>query len=126
MDVEIPDNIPKIEIDPVQIKLVLWNLTRNSIEAMPEGGKISISISKSEENISIELADSGPGISLENAQKIFDVFWTTKDKGYGIGLFHAKTIIEEHHGSISLIMDNTKGARFLIELPLKKGKSNEF
>lgn len=120
LDVDIPGNIPKIEIDPVQIKLVLWNLARNSIEAMPEGGRISISISKSKKSILIEWADSGIGIPLENAQKIFDVFWTTKDKGYGLGLFHAKAIIEEHHGSISLDTNNTKGARFLIELPLKE------
>jgi PAS domain S-box-containing protein len=119
LDVKIPANIPEIEIDPVQIKLVLWNLARNSVEAMPEGGKISISIFKSQENILIECADSGTGIPLENSSKIFDVFWTTKNKGYGLGLFHARSIIEEHNGSISLDINYKEGARFLIELPLK-------
>jgi PAS domain S-box-containing protein len=120
LDVKIPGDMPKIEIDPIQIKLVLWNLARNSIEAMPEGGKISISISKFQENILIEWTDSGTGIPPGNAQKIFEVFWTSKDKGYGLGLFHAKAIIEEHHGSIALDTNNTGGARFLIKLPLKQ------
>jgi signal transduction histidine kinase len=120
LEKQLSPDIPEIEVDPVQIKLVLWNLAMNSIEAMPGGGNISISISKLKKNILIEWTDSGPGIPPENAKKIFDAFWTNKDKGYGLGLFHAKAIIEEHHGSISLDMNYKKGARFLIELPLKQ------
>jgi signal transduction histidine kinase len=119
LEIQISPDIPEIELDPNQIKLVLWNLAMNSIEAMPGGGKISISISKLKENILIEWTDSGIGIPPENSQKIFDVFWTTKAQGYGLGLFHAKAIIEEHRGSISLDPNYRKGARFLIELPLK-------
>lgn len=119
LHIEIPANIPRIKIDPIQFKMVLWNLARNSIEAISEkGGKISISVSKLDENVLIQWTDSGPGIPPENAPKIFDVFWTTKNKGYGLGLFHAKAIIEEHYGSISLDMNYKKGTRFLIELPL--------
>jgi PAS domain S-box-containing protein len=117
-DMKIPPDIPEIKIDPHQIKLVLWNLARNSIEAMPDGGIITISISKLKESILIEWADNGAGILPEYAQRIFDVFWTTKTKGYGLGLFHAKTIIEEHRGSILLDPEYKKGTKFIIKLPI--------
>jgi PAS domain S-box-containing protein len=119
-NIEMPPNLPEIEIDPVQIKMALINLAQNSFDAMPEGGKITLSISKSDKSLSLEWADSGCGISPENAYKIFDVLWTSKYKGYGLGLFYTKAIIEEHGGSISLDQDFKKGARFVIMLPLKE------
>ncbi len=123
-DTEITPNLPKIECDPIQIKMVFVNLAQNSIDAMPEGGRISLSISKSKKNLLLKWTDSGGGISLNDAQKIFDIFWTTKDNGSGLGLFHVKAIIEEHGGSISLDLIYKKGARFIIILPTKLSKSN--
>ena len=117
---EISPDTPEIEIDPMQIKLVLVNLARNSIEAMPEGGEMSVSVSKSKEHIVIEWTDSGSGIPPEHAAKVFDIFWTSKSKGYGLGLFHAKATVEEHGGSIFLDAAYTNGARFLIELPFQQ------
>jgi PAS domain S-box-containing protein len=117
--IEILTDIPEIEIDPTQIKMVLINLAQNSLDAMPEGGKISLSISKSGEVILLKWTDSGCGISPEDAHKIFDALWTKKKKGYGLGLFHAKAIIEEHRGSISVDIKYKGGARFLIEIPIK-------
>lgn len=123
-DIEITPDLPKIECDPIQIKMVFVNLAQNSIDAMPEGGRISLSISKSKKNLLLKWTDSGGGISLNDAQKIFDIFWTTKGNGSGLGLFHVKAIIEEHGGSISLDLDYKKGARFIIKLPTKLSKSN--
>jgi GAF domain-containing protein len=117
--IEILTDIPEIEIDPIQIKMVLTNLAQNSFDAMPEGGKISLSISKSGEVLLLKWTDSGCGISPEDAHKIFDALWTKKKKGYGLGLFHAKAIIEEHRGSISVDIKYRGGARFLIEIPIK-------
>jgi PAS domain S-box-containing protein len=117
-NMEIPPRLPEIEVDPYQIKMVLVNLAQNSIDAMPEGGKITLSISRSDSNLLFKWADSGCGIPQENAHEIFDILWTTKDKGYGLGLFFAKAIIEEHGGSISMDSDYKNGSRFLIRLPL--------
>ncbi len=119
-NMEIPPRLPKIEVDPYQIKMVLVNLAQNSFDAMPEGGEITLSISRSDSNLLFKWADSGCGISPENAHKIFDILWTTKDKGYGLGLFYTKTIIEEHGGAISLDTKYKNGARFLIKLPIRQ------
>jgi PAS domain S-box-containing protein len=119
LHIEVPANIPKIKIDPIQVKMVLVNLAQNSIEAMPGGGKIYISVSESENSIVIRFTDTGPGIPLGNCQKIFDFNWTTKDKGYGLGLFHAKAIIEEHSGSILLDPTYKKGSQFFIKIPIR-------
>jgi PAS domain S-box-containing protein len=118
---EIPPGIPRIEIDPIQVKMVLINLAQNSFDAMPEGGKISLLISRSDEAILLTWTDSGCGISPEDAPRVFDALWTKKKRGYGLGLFHAKAIIEEHRGSISVDTQYKGGARFLIEIPLRQG-----
>jgi signal transduction histidine kinase len=125
LKIEIQPDLPKLEIDPTQVKMVFINLAQNSIDAMPGGGKISLSISKSNENLVFQWTDTGGGIPPKYAQKIFDVLWSTKDNGSGLGLFYAKTIIEEHGGSISLDTTHKKGARFVITLPVKKSSNLE-
>jgi signal transduction histidine kinase/signal transduction protein with GAF and PtsI domain len=119
LEIRIADNLPKIKIDPAQIKMVLINLAYNSIDAMPNGGKIFISISKFKKVVLLEWKDTGTGISPEYAAKVFELFWTTKDRGFGLGLFLSKTIIEEHEGSISLDSKYKKGAKFTIKFPIK-------
>jgi PAS domain S-box-containing protein len=119
LEKKITGNLPKIKIDPAQIKMVLINLAYNSIDAMPNGGEISISISKFKKVVLLEWKDTGTGISPEYAAKIFELFWTTKGRGFGLGLFLSKTIIEEHEGSISLDLRYKKGAKFTIKFPIK-------
>jgi PAS domain S-box-containing protein len=120
LEKRIATNLPKIKIDPVQIKMVLSNLVYNSIDAMPKGGKILISISKSKDAVLLDWKDTGTGISPEYAVKIFQPFWTIKGRGFGLGLFLSKTIIEEHRGSIYLDLKYKKGAKFIIKFPIKE------
>lgn len=125
LEIEIQPDLPKAEIDSTQVKMVFINLAQNSIDAMPEGGKIFLSVSKSNENLVFHWTDTGGGIPPKYAHKIFDVLWSTKDNGSGLGLFYAKTIIEEHGGSISLDTTHKKGARFVITLPVKEPSNLE-
>lgn len=125
LEIEIQPDLPKLEIDPNQVKMVFINLAQNSIDAMPGGGKIFLSASKSNENLVFQWTDTGCGIPPKYAQKIFDVLWSTKDNGSGLGLFYAKTIIEEHGGSISLDTTHKKGTRFVIVLPVKDLSDSE-
>ena|GEM_PF-3561674 len=125
LEIEIQPDLLKIEIDPTQIKMVFINLAQNSIDAMPEGGEIFLSISKSNENLVFYWTDTGGGIPPKYAHKIFDALWSTKDNGSGLGLFYSKTIIEEHGGSISLDTTQKKGARFVITLPVKEPSNLE-
>jgi PAS domain S-box-containing protein len=124
-EIKIDPELPEIEIDPTQIKMVFINLAQNSIDAMPGGGRILLSISKSGNSILFDWTDTGCGIPQKNAHKIFDFLWSTKGKGSGLGLFYAETIIEEHDGTISLDTDYKGGARFVFTLPTKKSSDSE-
>ena len=116
----ITDDIPELKMDPLQIKMVLSNLVHNSINAMPDGGDVTLSIKKEEKDVIIHWQDTGPGIPGENALKIFDAYYSTKGEGYGVGLFLSKRVIEEHGGSIALDTSNKKGAKFIIRFPIKE------
>ncbi len=101
-----------------QIRQVFMNLLQNSIDAMASGGKISITSELySPEHINIIFKDTGPGISDELKQKIFNLYFTTKAKGTGIGLSIVQRIISEHNGVINLI-NGSIGTTFKITLPL--------
>lgn len=113
---------PELKLDPLQIKMVFTNLLHNSINAMPQGGEVSLSVAREPRNVIICWQDTGTGVPVENASTIFEPYWTTKGKGsgFGVGLFLSKRVIEEHGGSIYLDLMYTKGARFIIILPVKE------
>ncbi|HIE18095.1 TPA: hypothetical protein EYP75_00060 [Candidatus Bathyarchaeota archaeon] len=118
---KVENGFPKILADPIMMKRVLINLTKNAIEAMPEGGEIRISTSVKESNAIIEVEDTGIGIPKENINEIFRPFFTTKPKGLGLGLAVCKKLIEAQGGEISVESEIRKGAKFKIKIPIAKG-----
>ena len=108
-----------VKLDVEQIKRVLVNILDNALQAIDKEGEIEISTSYSSESkfITIEIADNGPGISDEDKQKVFLPYFSKKSQGTGLGLAIAHNIIEEHNGLISIIDNQPRGARFIIELP---------
>ncbi|MBK9333350.1 MAG: PAS domain S-box protein [Ignavibacteria bacterium] len=114
------NNIPDISIDRGQIEETICNLLTNSVQAIKKTGEIIIKTETSDNNIIIEISDSGEGISKVNLEKIFTPFFSSKEygKGTGLGLSIARRIITEHGGSISASSKPGKGAKFLIKLPL--------
>lgn len=121
LDIVVDGNIPNIEIDPVQIKMVLQNLVYNSFEAMPHGGRITTTLTATDNSISLTWADTGTGVIPENSEKIFEPLWTSKDKGSGLGLYLSRRIIEEHKGTITLDANSGEGAKFVIKFPIRMG-----
>ena len=118
-------NLPPIKIDREQIKQVFLNILLNSIEATPERGEITVktrSFAKSggELYIQIEFADTGRGIPAEHLEDIFTPFFTTKDKGSGLGLSISHQIIQDHRGYIDVESQLNKGTSFFINLPLNQ------
>ena len=115
---------PSVMIDQEQMMQVLTNLERNAIEAMPDGGALSIDLKGDEREIHIRIADTGTGISDENKEKLFTPFFTTKEpgKGTGLGLPLVYGIVKMHRGRIS-VQSNTNpekgptGTEFHISLP---------
>jgi len=105
-----------IRADEVFMRQALTNLLRNAVEAMPEGGGITISCSQDDESILLTIADTGHGIPDNIRDKIFLPFYTTKERGTGLGLAIVHKIIVSHGGAISA-ESSTLGTTFLISLP---------
>ena len=106
-------------IDPEQIQKVLTNLLLNAHEATGEDGKIEITTEQKGDSVLIDVRDNGCGMSDEFIRKsLFKPFRTTKKKGMGVGLYHSKSIIDEHHGRIEVESTEGKGSTFTVRLPL--------
>ncbi|OIK15411.1 hypothetical protein BIV60_09675 [Bacillus sp. MUM 116] len=111
--------LPEIICDENQLKQVFINFLKNSLEAMPSGGKISIQSECMNQNeIIIRCIDTGSGIPPEHLKRIGEPFFTTKEKGTGLGLLISKKIIENHHGKIQ-IDSGEKGTSIAVILPIK-------
>jgi two-component system nitrogen regulation sensor histidine kinase NtrY len=110
---------PAVQLDPEQMKRVLINIFDNAIEAMNKKGKIRVKavFEKKQQQVSIEISDTGPGISLEDKTKLFLPYFSTKKKGTGLGLAIVNQIIREHNGSIQVENVQPTGAKFTIQLP---------
>lgn len=111
--------IIQIECDENRMKQVFLNFIKNGIEAMPDGGKIIISIDNIDDKIQISIRDTGIGIPQDKLKKIGDPFYTTKKNGNGLGLMVSFKIIESHHGRVYIESELNKGTTFNIILPAK-------
>ncbi len=108
-----------LQLDSEQFKRVMINIFDNAIEAMNKKGKIHVRafFEKRRQQVSIEITDTGPGISVEDKTKLFLPYFSTKKKGTGLGLAIVNQIIREHHGSIRVENSQPTGAKFTIQLP---------
>ncbi|MCE7979884.1 MAG: PAS domain S-box protein [Caldilinea sp. CFX5] len=104
--------------DPTQFRQVLANLMTNAIQAMPDGGALSMTGEEQPDYVMITVQDSGSGVPAAVRERIFEPLFTTKAKGTGLGLAICRQIIERHGGAIELV-DSSQGAKFVIRLPVK-------
>jgi signal transduction histidine kinase len=113
-----------IKIDANRMKQAFLNLFLNSIEAMPSGGTLTVSTnlcsSGASKSVLIYVKDTGMGIPDESLKRIFEPFYTTKEKGTGLGLAIVYSIIKEHQGNIRVESEVGRGTMFVIELPAQK------
>ena len=111
-------SLPKVMADFDKLQQVFTNLSLNAIQAMPDGGKLTLHTSVTDSEIKIDIKDTGCGISKENLDKLFTPFFTTKEKGKGVGLGLAVVhgIIEKHKGSVKVQSEVGKGTTFSIYL----------
>ena len=106
--------------DARQVRQILWNTLLNALEAAGEGGWVSVSARPAEDGrpeAVITVADSGPGIPDELRERVFNPFFTTKDRGTGLGLAIVHQLVEAHGGSIAVGRHPAGGAMFTIRLP---------
>jgi PAS domain S-box-containing protein len=111
-------NVPDLYGDEHQLRKVFSNLIQNSIQAIGSSGTVKVSARAGEDGVLIEVEDNGPGIPKDIQPNIFMPFFTTKQKGTGLGLALARKIVEDHEGTIRLESDAGRGARFTVELPM--------
>ncbi len=110
---------------PDQLKQVFLNISLNAVDAMePDGGKLNISFTRGveEERIGVCIRDTGPGLSQEVKEKLFEPFTTTKEKGLGLGLVICYDIMQRHNGSIEVESEPGEGAAFTVWLPLRRAE----
>jgi signal transduction histidine kinase/ligand-binding sensor domain-containing protein len=124
MSTELTDGPTKVMADRVQLQQVLMNLMLNGIEAMRDRtGELSIESQLWEDQVLISVSDTGVGIPTENADQIFDTFFTTKSQGTGLGLAITRSIVESHGGHIWATANSGPGATFQFTLPVREARA---
>lgn len=109
----------QIPIDHILMKSALLNIVSNAIQAMPEGGIVSISVEQEASNAILRIKDTGVGIASDQLKRLFQPFFTTKENGNGFGLAEVHRVIQSHAGTIEVESAPAKGTIFTITLPTK-------
>jgi len=143
LQTEIPDSLPPLRVDPLQMMQVLTNFVANAVQAMPGGGSLRIGVREMRnfnfeastpesearspmpegDFVAISVADTGEGISRENMKKLFQPLFTTKAKGIGLGLVVCKNLVEANGGRIEVESEVGKGTIFTAMLPVERGRT---
>lgn len=115
-------------LDEASITAALLNLVLNAVQAMPDGGRLTITTGSDRGILWLVISDTGPGITQERLEHIFEPFITTKSRGLGLGMSYALKMIEEHGGKISVESQLGEGTQVRIELPQgeERGSENTF
>jgi signal transduction histidine kinase len=106
------------KIDADLLKQAVLNVIQNGAQAMPQGGKLEVVLEEDKKEAVLRVADEGPGIPEEIREKIFDLYFTTKSGGSGIGLAMTYRILQLHHGSVEVQSKAERGTEFLLRIPL--------
>lgn len=114
---KLTENLPPAFLDEEQIKQVLLNLALNALQAMPSGGELTFSTDQTGKKVVIKVSDTGTGIDEEILNRVFDPFFSTKEKSLGLGLSIAYKIVAEHGGRLT-VKNAVRGAVFDLEIPL--------
>lgn len=111
-----PD-LPAIDADPALLSRALQNLVLNAVDAMPEGGTLTLRSEARERGVRIEVADTGTGLTPEERERIFTPYYTSKQHGTGLGLAIVQSVVSDHHGRITVASEPGRGTTFRIDLP---------
>jgi signal transduction histidine kinase len=118
--IAVPESPVRCEIDENLIKQATLNLMINAVQAMPEGGELLIKLTAHRGMGVLEIIDTGPGIPPDALPNVFQVYYSTKKGGSGLGLPTTRRIVREHGGTIRVESEPGKGTRFVVALPLTK------
>ena len=125
LNVDLPEGLPAVTVDPVRVERVLFNLVENAIKYSPKGGEVTVAARLDNNNLVVYVSDQGPGISLADQKRLFQSFeqlaMTTRRamQGVGLGLKVCRTLVEAHGGRIWVESKPGKGTSFFFTIPIK-------
>jgi signal transduction histidine kinase len=109
--------------DPVLLRRAVENLILNAIDAMPDGGTLTVRTLRTEERAIIEVTDTGAGLTPEECERLFTPYYTTKQHGTGLGLAIVQSIVSDHGGQIAVRSEKGSGTTFRMEFPLASARA---
>ncbi len=122
---QLDKNLPQIDFDPNQIKQAFINIILNAVQAMPNGGRLTIKSKLIDDSIEVDFKDTGEGISEENLKKVFEPLFSTKTENIGLGLPIVKDIINKHNGTVAIESKIGEGTKITIKLPISQNKTEK-
>lgn len=125
VSVRLDEGLRSVRADGNLFKRVFTNMLTNGIQALPEGGSLTVTGTASDDEATIVVSDTGVGVSEENMNKLFQPLFTTKAKGTGLGLAVCKRIVEAHHGEITVESEEGVGTSFTIKIPMHPEEEDE-
>lgn len=118
VSVETPSGLPRVRVDRDQIKQAFFNIAKNALQAMPDGGALQITLMVTDRYVGAAFRDTGPGIAPDDFGRIFEPYFTTKSQGSGLGLMIVQRIVQDHGGRLDVRSDPGAGTTFTVWLPL--------
>ena len=113
---DLESSLPVIQADSEMLRRALRNLVLNALDAMPEGGTLTVRTHYHDGKLALEVSDTGEGLTPEECERLFTPYYTTKHHGTGLGLAIVQSVVSDHHGTITVKSETGKGATFRIEL----------
>jgi signal transduction histidine kinase len=111
-------DLKPVSADPELLHRAVSNLVLNAIDAMPQGGTLTLRTSRNDDTAVIEVADTGRGLTSEERERLFTPYYTSKSHGTGLGLAIVQSIVSDHGGRITVKSQAGQGTAFIIELPV--------
>ncbi|HET7873567.1 MAG TPA: ATP-binding protein, partial [Terriglobales bacterium] len=117
-DLQLESELPQISGDPTLLRRVFENLVLNAIDAMPQGGTLTLRTKSDGKAAVFEISDTGKGLTREECDRLFTPYYTTKQHGTGLGLAIVQSVVSDHHGRVTVSSTQGQGTTFRVELPL--------
>lgn len=117
LQVEVEEGLPAVALDEQQIRQALLNLVRNAVDASTRGDEVRVFVTRSGDGVRVVVEDDGDGVPEGERDAIFDLFFTTKERGSGLGLPLTQQVVHAHEGTITIEASPSGGARFVVDLP---------
>lgn len=122
---ELKSDLPDVPADPELLHRALSNLILNAMDAMPNGGALTLRTLRHDDAVRIEISDTGTGLTREECDRLFTPYYTTKQHGTGLGLAIVQSVVADHHGKISVESEPERGTTLRIDLPVKPARETD-